>query len=192
MSWYPGLDVLPTLEAPRLRLRMLRDGDADAIFAVFGDPQVMRYASRPAMTERAAAAAYIEGIRHDFTARRLFQWGIERRGDGAVIGTVTLFSLNAQCRRAEIGYMLGRAHWGAGFASEAVGTVVDHAFAREGLDLLRLEADIDPRNAASARLLERVGFKLEGTLRERWIVNGEVSDSGLYGLLARERAALRG
>ncbi len=54
------------------------------------------------------------------------------------------------------------------------------------LNLNRVEADIDPRNHASARSLERLGFTREGLLRERWIVDGEVSDTALYGLLRRE------
>lgn len=191
MAWYPGLDALPTIETQRLRIRSLREGDVDALHAVFGDTEVMRYASRPALADRDAAAQFLAGILEDFAARTLFQWGVARREDDAVIGTVTLFSLSAQCRRAEIGYMFARAHWGSGYAREAVAAVADHAFSPEGLDLIRLEADIDPRNVASGKLLERIGFRHEGTLRERWIVNGEVSDSGLYGLLARERAAVR-
>ena len=59
-------------------------------------------------------------------------------------------------------------------------------FAFTDLDLHRLEADIDPRNGASAAALVRLGFREEGLLRERWIVAGEVSDSQLYGLLRRE------
>ena len=54
------------------------------------------------------------------------------------------------------------------------------------LSLNRVEADIDPRNAASAKTLERLGFVKEGFLRERWVVDGEVSDSGIYGLLRRD------
>ena len=67
---------------------------------------------------------------------------------------------------------------------EALQALLQHAFDR--LDLNRLEADIDPRNLASARTLERLGFQKEGYLRERWIVNDEVSDTALYGLLRRE------
>jgi RimJ/RimL family protein N-acetyltransferase len=67
---------------------------------------------------------------------------------------------------------------------EALQEVLRYAF--ETLDLNRLEADIDPRNLASARTLERLGFQKEGHLRERWIVSGEVSDTWLYGLLRRE------
>ena len=68
---------------------------------------------------------------------------------------------------------------------EAASAVIDHAFGT--LRLNRLEADIDPRNVASAGLLERLGFAREGLLRERWIVGDEVSDSALYGLLASDR-----
>ena len=93
-----------------------------------------------------------------------------RRADAATIGTVTLYSLDAQCRRADVGY-----------ANEAVAALLDWGF--EHLELNRVEADIDPRNTPSARLLERLGFLREGHLRERWIVDGEICDSWIYGLL---------
>jgi RimJ/RimL family protein N-acetyltransferase len=67
---------------------------------------------------------------------------------------------------------------------EALTALLEFAFG--DLDLNRVEADIDPRNVASARSLERLGFHKEGHLRERWIVDGEVSDSSLYGLLRSE------
>ena len=67
---------------------------------------------------------------------------------------------------------------------EALDAFITYAF--ETLDLNRLEADIDPRNHASAKTLERLGFQQEGHLRERWIVSGEVSDTWLYGLLRRD------
>jgi len=86
--------------------------------------------------------------------------------------------------RAEIGYILGRAHWSRGYVSEALPALIDHGF--ETLGLNRLEADIDPRNAASARVLMRLGFVQEGLLRERWVVRGEPSDSALYGLLLED------
>ena len=56
-------------------------------------------------------------------------------------------------------------------------------YAFEVLDLHRIEADVDPRNAASIRTLERLGFQREGYLRERWQVNGEIQDALFYGLL---------
>ncbi|MEQ1832836.1 MAG: GNAT family protein, partial [Candidatus Eisenbacteria bacterium] len=77
-----------------------------------------------------------------------------------------------------------RRHWGQGSLHEALTAVVGDAFGPLGLR--RLEADIDPRNMASVRALERLGFAREGLLRERWVVADEISDSVLMGLLARE------
>ncbi|VWB67210.1 GCN5 family acetyltransferase [Burkholderia territorii] len=71
--------------------------------------------------------------------------------------------------------------------SEAAFALIEHAFGT--LNLRRIEADIDPRNVASARLLERLGFVREGLLRDRWIVGDQVSDSALYGLLKSDLRA---
>jgi RimJ/RimL family protein N-acetyltransferase len=109
---------------------------------------------------------------------------VSLRTSGEVVGTCTLARIDRQHRRAELGYALGRAHWGSGLAAEAVGAVIRYAF--ESLDLHRLEADVDPRNGPSLRLLERFGFRSEGLLRERYHVAGEIQDAAIYGLLRSE------
>jgi RimJ/RimL family protein N-acetyltransferase len=100
---------------------------------------------------------------------------------------VSLFAFSEQSQRAEIGYILARKAWGKGLIHEALSALLTYAV--ENLKLRRIEADIDPRNQRSARSLERLGFTQEGLLRERWVVEGEVSDTALYGLLAREWTA---
>jgi RimJ/RimL family protein N-acetyltransferase len=115
------------------------------------------------------------------------RFGIERVADGQLLGQCTLFSWSASCRRAEIGYGLAAGAWGQGFMHEALQTLLDFGFGV--MNLNRIEADIDPRNGASARSLARLGFRQEGHLRERWIVADEVSDSALYGLLRADRHA---
>ena len=144
----------------------------------------MRYWSSPPHPDLSTTQHYLDRIHASFAAKTLFQWGIVRNAEADLIGTCTLAHLDAQNRRAEVGYILGRPHWGHGYAQEALQALV--AFAFQDLDLLRLEADVDPRNTASTRSLSRLGFTLEGHLRERWIVGGEISDSVLYGLLRRE------
>ena len=74
--------------------------------------------------------------------------------------------------------------WGKAYMDEALRALLNYGFGE--LKLNRVEADIDPRNEASARSLERLGFRKEGYLRERWIVGDEVSDTALYGLLHRD------
>ena len=176
--------MLPTLDATRLKLRPLTEADVPALFAIFGDSEVMRYWSHPAMTDIAEAEALLRDIQHHAEAETLFQWGIARREDDVVIGTCTLCRIDREHRRGELGYILRRDHWGRGFATEALTAVIHHAF--ETLGLHRLEADIDPRNPRSIRLVERLGFKAEGRLRERYFVAGEIQDSAIYGLLEPE------
>jgi len=179
----PPFDSL-RLPTERLLLRPLQAGDASALFAMYGDPQVMRYWSSPPWAGLDQAEAMIAGDAHGLATSEHLRLALADRSDDRLLGTCSLFSFNLSNRRAEIGYALSRAEWGRGLMHEALQALVGYAF--ETLDLHRLEADIDPRNRASARTLERLGFRLEGVLRERWIVAGEVSDSGLYGLLQRD------
>ncbi len=134
------------------------------------------------MTEVAEAEALVADIHSCFARHSLYQWGID--WDGRIIGHVTLLSLDARNGKAEIGFALAEDVWGQGFAREAVNLVIELAFATFGLR--RIEADVDPRNAASLGLLARLGFKQEGLARERWQVAGEVQDSTMVGLLKRE------
>jgi RimJ/RimL family protein N-acetyltransferase len=85
-----------------------------------------------------------------------------------------------------LGYCLNQTEWGRGYATEAARTLLQWAF--DTLDLNRVQSETDTRNIASARVLEKLGFELEGTLREDCIVNGDVSDSWVYGLLQRDWA----
>ena len=169
------------LTADRVSLRRVTRSDTTALFEMFSHPEVMRYWSRPAMTARAEAEALVQQIFTDYETGDNLPLAIERTIDGVFIGGCTLHHFHAASRRAEIGYSLGRPYWGQGYMHEALQTLVAYAFGQLGLN--RIEADIDPRNVASARSLERLGFIKEGHLRERWIVSGEVSDTGFYGLL---------
>ncbi len=177
-------DKLPTLEAPRVRLRWLAAGDVDALFDVFSDRVMMRYWSSPAMTEHSEAEALLARIHQQFAEKFGFQWGVERKDDGRILGTCTLFHLDTRNMRAELGYCLASAYWKKGYMTEALTALIDHAFGP--MKLRRLEADVDPRNENSMRILGKLGFSQEGLLRERWNVNGEIQDTAFLGLLARE------
>jgi ribosomal-protein-alanine N-acetyltransferase len=151
---------------------------------MFSNPEVTRYWNRLPYTELAEARQLMERAQEGLRNRSAYQWAVARAEDDALIGTCSLFHIDESNRRAEIGYALDRGAWGFGYMNEALVAVVAHAF--ETLGLHRLEADADPRNAASVRSLERLGFRLEGTLRERWQVGGEISDSAFFGLLRPE------
>jgi ribosomal-protein-alanine N-acetyltransferase len=179
----PPFEPIP-LATERLALRPLGRADADALFAVFSDPEVMRYWSSPPWTAIEQAGKYIAAAQEGLANGASLRLGIEVAATGQLVGQAALYSFDQQNRRCDVGYALGRAHWGKGYLGEALAALLDHGFG--ALDLNRVEADIDPRNAASARALERLGFRHEGLMRERWIVAGEICDTAFYGLLRRD------
>src|SRR5687768_14766194 len=107
-------DSLPVLDGRRVRLRPLRDDDLTSLFAIFGDVDAMRYWGSPALADINGAHDLLEDIRRHFAAKTLFQWGVARRDDDAVIGTTTIFQLDYVNRRGEIGFAIERGQWGRG------------------------------------------------------------------------------
>lgn len=178
------MDRLPTVGTDRLVLRMIGEDDVGALRRIFGDPEVMRYWSSPPLEDEVAAQRLVREIQDGFREGALFQWGIEVREGGGLIGTATLWRWDVAHGRAEVGYALGRESWGCGYMVEALVGLLGRAFGEWGLR--RVEADTDPRNRRSLRLLERVGFRREGYMRERFLVGGELQDSVVLGLLGRE------
>jgi RimJ/RimL family protein N-acetyltransferase len=185
----PGLTPV-TLATPRLRLRWLTCADAPAQSALFADPVLRRYGGSPPWTEHAQAEAAVAGQLAAYADGSSLLFAITLAATGEVIGNTRLFDFFDQNRRAELGYILGQGHQGQGYMREALTATLDYAFG--ALALNRVEADVDPRNTASRRALERLGFQQEGYLRERWIVGGEVCDTVLYGLLQRDWQARAG
>jgi len=170
---------LPTLRGSNLILRWLTADDLDALHEIFSDPEVARYLAIPRQQSRADTEQFLDSIHEGYRTSSLYQWGIEHAG--RIVGTCTLAGLDWQNRRAEIGFVLARAAWGQGLMLDAVSTLIDHAF--DDLQLHRIEADVDPRNTASLRLLEKLGFRREGYLRERYLKDGEIQDTVFFGLL---------
>jgi [ribosomal protein S5]-alanine N-acetyltransferase len=158
--------------------------DAARLLRIYSDPEFTRYWSTEPWTSLAQATALIAKDTYELAAGERLRLGILLREQETLIGTCSLFNLSEQCRRAEVGYGISPEYWRQGYMFEAVSALLGFAF--DELSINRIEADIDPRNTASARSLEKLGFKCEGLLHQRWIVGEEVSDSAIYGLLARD------
>jgi [ribosomal protein S5]-alanine N-acetyltransferase len=121
--------------------------------------------------------------------KTLFQWGLTSEDSSGLIGTCTLAQIDWSNERAELGFALGSPWWGNGIMRQALPTLIDYAFSI--LALHRLEADVDPRNERSLRLLKQLSFEREGYLRERHLIAGERQDTILLGLLAPTWQRLR-
>lgn len=160
-----------TIETERLVLRVPVMEDAAAILETYArDPQVTRYLSwKPLETleevERSLRSR-IEGWQKGFS----FSWTILLKENGALVGTVSLHSYGP---RLNIGFIVARPYWGRGYSTEAARPVLDWALSQPGV--YRVGAVCDTENPASARVLEKIGMQLEGTLR-RWDVHPTISD----------------
>lgn len=176
---------MPFAETSRLVIRRFQASDAAAFARYRSDPQVARYQSwtPPVMAKDATAqvGAFAAG---DPSAPGWFQYAVALRcAQDVLIGDVGV-RLHENLRQAEIGFTLDRKHQGHGYATEAVRALVRYLFAER--HLLRVSAECDARNAPSARLLERVGFRREGLRRQHTWIKGEWTDDLLFGLLAAE------
>lgn len=170
-----------TIQTERLTLRWFESDDAAALFALFSDPEVVRYWSSPEWDDVVHAQTMIDETIAGYESGEGIRLAVVLTASGEFIGQIKLHHMFASNRRCEVGYALARSHWGKGYAMEAMQAALDYAFGP--LNLNRIEADIDPRNEASEKILTRLGFIREGYMRERWIINGEVSDTAYYGLL---------
>jgi ribosomal-protein-alanine N-acetyltransferase len=181
--------VTPTLHTSRLRLRPVEARDAEPLLALMSDPGVLRYWDEPPWTEPAQAQRFIARSADLAAADVGMRLVIEGAADRAFVGWCAVGTWNPDFRSATVTYCLAPHAWGRGFATEAAGSLLDWAFA--SLNLNRVQTEVDTRNPASARVLEKLGFVREGTLRQDCIVNGEISDSWVYGLIAADRPSTR-
>jgi RimJ/RimL family protein N-acetyltransferase len=174
----------PTLRTSRLRLRPFSDSDASALFTLHTNALVLRYWDAPPWSDPSRAVQFIATCRQIALEGTGARVAVEHVAGGAFIGWCSLSRWNPDFRSASMGYCFDDAAWGHGYATEAAQALLEWGF--NTLDMNRVQAETDTRNGASARVLEKLGFVREGTLREDCVVNGEVSDSWVYGLLKRE------
>lgn len=165
------------IRTPRLLLRTARPDDLEAMHAVLSDARATRWWSTPPhetleQTRDWRDAMIANGPDHpDFVIEL----------DGRVVGKAGFFAMPA------VGYILHPDVWGRGLAAEAVGAAIDHVFGAHDVEILT--ADVDPDNAASIRLLERLGFVRTGSAKRTWHIGGEWKDSLYFALSRTGRAA---
>lgn len=174
------------LRTPRLRLRRFTDADLPVFVAYRQDPEVARYQGWDDTFSAKDARALFANTRciAPGTPGVWFRFAIEEVATGTVLGDCALHVKGDDPRQAEIGFTLARGHQGKGYAAEAVGAVLGYAFGTLGLH--RVVAITDARNAAAARLLERVGMRREGHYLQNVWFKGAWGDELSFALLRDE------
>ncbi len=180
----PGPGAVPTLDTPRLTLRKVELADADLRFGMRSDPGHVRHLLAAPMVSIDEARARIAWILRDMTLGRSKGWTLVVKESGERIGQVAICRIDAPNRSASVAYELRQTARGAGFAREAVERIVRFGF--EELRLHRLQAEVDPQNERSRRLLEALGFTYEGILRGARLFEERFHDDAIYARLATD------
>ena len=162
-----------TLETERLRLRMFRESDLDVYARLCADPEIMRYLGEGKPLTRAEAWRSMAGILGHWQLRGYGLWAVEERATGTLIGRIGHIYPEGW-PGFELGWMLDRAAWGKGYATEGARRALEYAFDEVGRE--HVISLIRPANVASIRVAERLGETLEGTVH---LLGGEALVYGI-------------
>jgi len=175
------------IETKRLVIRELCDDDWRALHGIESLPDVNRYQSYDAHTEQASRDLIARSQREAACEpRALYDLAVTQRGDHRLLGRGGFKRSGHELRTGELWCVLAPAEHGRGIVTEAARAVIELAFGQLGMH--RLFGDCDPRNAASARLMERLGMRREAHHVQNLWAKGEWCDSWIYALLASEWA----
>ncbi|MHA1112265.1 MAG: GNAT family N-acetyltransferase [Promethearchaeota archaeon] len=178
-------DEFPVLESSRLRMREILITDKQKLFEIWGNPLVNQYTDFPGLDDPECVSKFIEMAQERFTSKNGIRWALTLKDEGLLIGTM---GYNRWITRfgnfAVMGYDLDPDYWRKGYSYEAGQIVVDYGF--NIMKLHRIEADIDPLNIASEKLLKKLGFQLEGVHREKFYWVGQFQTSAMYSRLSTD------
>lgn len=176
-------EAFPQLETKRLMLREMQPDDAEALFRVLSDEEVMRYYDRVPFARIEESYQAVERHRQRFVQDEAIRWGITLKGENVVIGNCGFF-WDISNYVARLAYVLARAYWQQGIMTEALRALLQFSFDTKNMH--RIEAEVAVDNIASTRTLQKLGFQEEGILRERLYVNERFYDEKIFSLLKND------
>jgi len=177
-------DYFPDLHTERLLLRQLAQDDLEFIYQHFKDAQVSQYLLDEAPVADYDQAQAIIDFYLKADPKTYNRWVLVLKSDSMVIGTCGFHKWSKDNHRVEIGYDLSPACWGQGYMGEAMRAAIDNGFTR--MNVNRIEAVVHHDNQRSLQLLERLGFKREGLMRDYYFFEGHYHDHWLLSLLRRD------
>jgi RimJ/RimL family protein N-acetyltransferase len=178
-----------TLETDRLILRRFRIEDADDMFNSWAsDSEVTRFLTWPTHSGVDVTRYILSDWISKYENGDYFNWVMELKDTGKIIGNISVVKLNKEIESADIGYCMSRAFWGHGFMPEALKSVMDYLFDEVGIN--RVAASHDVNNPKSGRVMEKAGMKYEGTLRAAGKNNQGICDEVWHAMIKSDRVKL--
>lgn len=173
--------LITELHTERLHLRKMKVSDSSSLFKIWSDPDVTKFMNVSCFTDENQAKEMINLLDGLSRNSKAIRFSIIKKESNEIIGSCGFNSFDFENENAEIGYDIAKSFWGRGYASEAICSLLDHAFS--SLKLNRIEAKVDPENVNSIKLLQKLNFTFEGTLRQYEKVEGKFNDLNIYSKL---------
>jgi len=174
-------NTFPTLETDRLILRDFSYSDTRDLYIIRSNPKVMEFMDSLTHKSLSDSEEMISLMLDSFMNETGINWAIENKFNGKMIGYIGFWRIIPEHVRAELGYALKPHVWGKGYMKEAVWEALRFGF--EQLGLHSVEANVNPDNLASARMLKSLGFKKEGHFKENYLFDDHFVDTDAYSLL---------
>lgn len=173
--------MIKELNTKRLYLRQMEISDSPSLFKIWSDPDVTKFMNISSFTHESQAKEMIELFEELAQNNKAIRFSMIELNSNELIGTCGFNFIDFENAKAEIGYDIAKAFWGKGYAAEGIIALLHYAF--ETLELNRIEAKVEPANVNSIKVLQKLNFTFEGTLRQYEKSKGNFVDINMYSLL---------
>ena len=176
-----NFDPFPLLTTERLVLRQMNNDDANEIYFLRSDDEMLKYVGRPKATSIEEIMKWMEMVNDALARNEGVSWAVTLKNEPRLIGIISFWRIDKQHHRAETGYVLHPDYQKKGIMDEALKAILHYGF--HTLKFHSVEANIDPENTASKHLLEHNGFIREAYYKENYFFQEKFWDSAIYSLL---------
>lgn len=173
------------LETDRLILRPFKIEDAEEVFNNWAsDDEVTKYLTWPTYSSVEMSRSYMEFCINGYNEKNVYQWGMELKNSHELIGNISVVKIIDEIDSVELGWVIGRKWWGNGYTAEAAERLLEFFFTEVSVNRICAGHDID--NPNSGRVMQKIGMKYEGTLRQSGKNNQGIVDVANYSVLREE------
>lgn len=173
--------LIKELQTQRLHLRKMEVSDSESLFKIWSDPDVTKFMNVASFTHEVQAKEMIEMFEELAQTSKAIRFSMIESESNEIIGTCGFNSIDFENAKVEIGYDIAKEYWGMGYATEGICALLNYAF--ETLEFNRIEAKVEPANVNSIKVLKKLNFTFEGTLRQFEKSKGNFIDINIYSLL---------
>ncbi|GGE58119.1 GNAT family N-acetyltransferase [Priestia taiwanensis] len=176
--------MITQLQTKRLHVRRMNESDSYSLFNIWSDPDVTKFMNVDCFTDEHQAKEMITFLNELAKENKAYRFVIVEAESNEIIGSCGYNFLDFEHAKTEIGCDIAKAHWGKGYAPEIMDALLEYAFKQ--LNIHRIEAKVDPKNIKSIKLLQKLNFTFEGTLRDYEKLKGQFMNLHMYSKLATD------